>query len=221
MKFGILLLVFGLFSRVAISQTIEEPAYILDSGMPEMPSYPGGEGALYSFIYSNIQYPKNEKLHNIEGTVWVRCVVETDGSLSNFTISKGVEGADGLNKEALRVVQSLGAFNPGKQNGKPQRVNLMIPVKFSLEDHCVAKQENLTKGEMKEIEKDAKYICKLVSEMEEAKRLGNDNKFNELNSKYEVITTILPKKYPAGSLRSNEFEKRAKPCLEQAIKSEQ
>ncbi|MFM1773228.1 MAG: hypothetical protein RLZZ71_2370, partial [Bacteroidota bacterium] len=101
----------------------------------EMPAYPGGEKALYEFLYNNITYPEQEKSQNIEGTVFVNFVVEKDGTPSNFTVTRGVEGGKGLDREALAACKKLGKFNPGKQNGVSQRVFLTIPIKFTLADN--------------------------------------------------------------------------------------
>ena len=101
----------------------------------EMPAYPGGEKALYEFLYNNIAYPEQEKSQNIEGTVFVNFVVEKDGTPTNFTVTRGVEGGKGLDREALGACKKLGKFNPGKQNGVSQRVFLTIPIKFTLADN--------------------------------------------------------------------------------------
>lgn len=101
----------------------------------EMPAYPGGEKALYEFLYNNITYPEQEKSQYIEGTVFVNFVVEKDGTPSNFTVTRGVEGGKGFDREALAACKKLGKFNPGKQNGVPQRVFLTIPIKFTLGDN--------------------------------------------------------------------------------------
>jgi len=102
--------------------------------LQEMPAYPGGERAFYMFLYNNIEYPEQEKSQNIEGTVFVNFVVEKDGTPTNFIVTRGVEGGKGLDKQALAACMKLGKFNPGKQNGVPQRVFLTIPIKFTLTD---------------------------------------------------------------------------------------
>ena len=98
----------------------------------EMPAYPGGEKALYEFLYNNISYPQLEESKNIQGTVFVNFVVEKDGTPSSFTVTRGVPGGAGLDRAALDACRKLGKFNPGKQNGVAQRVFLTIPIKFTL-----------------------------------------------------------------------------------------
>ena len=98
----------------------------------EMPAYPGGDKALYEFLYKNITYPELEKSKGIQGTVFVNFVIERDGTPSNFIITRGIKDGKGLDQEALNACRKLGRFNPGKQNGVAQRVFLTIPIKFTL-----------------------------------------------------------------------------------------
>ena len=101
----------------------------------EMPSYPGGNKALYEFLYNNINYPEFEKSNGIQGTVFVNFVVEKDGTPSSFIITRGIKNGKALDQEALNACSKLGKFIPGKQNGVAQRVFLTIPVKFALADN--------------------------------------------------------------------------------------
>jgi TonB family protein len=98
----------------------------------EMPVYPGGEKALYDFLYSNIAYPELEKSKGIQGTVFVNFVVEKDGTPTSFIITRGVSGGPGLDRAALNACKALPKFRPGSQNGEAQRVFLTIPIKFTL-----------------------------------------------------------------------------------------
>lgn len=95
-----------------------------------MPIYDGGENALNKFLADNIIYPANAKQNNVEGTVVVQFVVETDGSISNITLLKDI--GDGCGDEALRVVRKMPKWIPGKQNGVAVRVQYQLPVRFTL-----------------------------------------------------------------------------------------
>ncbi|MEQ1734493.1 MAG: energy transducer TonB [Bacteroidia bacterium] len=64
--------------------------------------------------------------------VFLTFVVETDGSISNVKLLGGVKGAPDLAQEAMRVVKAMPNWKPGKQNGKPVRVQFNLPVAFSL-----------------------------------------------------------------------------------------
>ena len=98
----------------------------------ESPVYPGGEEALFEYLLSNIQYPVDAKESNIEGTVYVAFVIETDGMVSNVKILRGIGG--GCDEEAVRVVKGMPKWAPGKQRGKPVRVLFTLPIKFVLSD---------------------------------------------------------------------------------------
>jgi periplasmic protein TonB len=102
------------------------------SYVEEMPEFPGGDAALLKFMSSNINYPQMEKEAGIQGTVQLQFIVETDGSVSNPKILRGVSGGEGCDKEALRVAKTIPKWKPGKSNGKPARVYYTVPVKFIL-----------------------------------------------------------------------------------------
>lgn len=109
----------------------EKPAEIF-TVVEEMPTFPGGMGELMKYIQKNIQYPQVEKEADIQGTVYVKFVVEANGSISNVEIAKGVKGGANLDKEAMRVVKSMPSWTIGKQNGRPVRVLMNLPIKFQL-----------------------------------------------------------------------------------------
>jgi len=96
----------------------------------EMPMFPGGESALLAYISEHTQYPEVAKENNIQGRVIVRFCVTSKGGVDKVSILKGVDQE--LDKEAMRVVQSLPAFKPGKQGGKPVPVWYMVPITFTL-----------------------------------------------------------------------------------------
>ncbi|MFN0030844.1 MAG: TonB family protein [Flavobacteriales bacterium] len=98
----------------------------------EMPIYPGGDAAVMEFLQKNVKYPQEAKDAKQEGTVFISCIVEKDGSISEVKTTRGVQGAPSLQAEAERVVKQLKDYTPGKNGGKPVRVRLQIPVKFKL-----------------------------------------------------------------------------------------
>ena len=97
----------------------------------QQPSFPGGQGALLSWLSSNIHYPPVAEENGIQGKVVVSFVVEPDGSISNVAVVRGVDQS--LDKEAVRVVKSMPKWNPGKQNGQAVRVKYNLPVTFKLQ----------------------------------------------------------------------------------------
>ena len=96
-----------------------------------MPEFPGGMGACLKFLMANTEYPEKAKAQKVEGKVSVKFVVEKDGSISNPQIIKG--GNPLLNDEALRVVNSMPKWKPGKQRGKVVRVGYTVPIIFKLQ----------------------------------------------------------------------------------------
>lgn len=97
----------------------------------EMPDFPGGQLALRKFIASAIKYPVIAQENGIQGKVFVNFVVAKDGTVTGAKIARGVDPS--LDKEALRVVNSLPKWKPGKQGGKPVRVSYTVPINFVLQ----------------------------------------------------------------------------------------
>ena len=94
------------------------------------PAFPGGDGAMMKFLNKNIKYPTTAKENGIKGTVFMRFVVEKDGSVGDVEVAKGVNPL--LDAEAKRVVASMPKWAAGKQNGTPVAVQYTLPVKFEL-----------------------------------------------------------------------------------------
>ena len=97
----------------------------------QMPSYPGGMGALMQYLSSNIKYPAIAEENGIQGRVICTFVVERDGSITDVKIAKSVDPS--LDKEAMRVVSKMPRWIPGKQNGSAVRVKCTLPVTFRLQ----------------------------------------------------------------------------------------
>ena len=95
----------------------------------QMPEFPGGMPAMIEFLQTNLNYPKDAKKQKVGGRVLVMFVVETDGSMSNVRVAKKIFPS--LDAEALRVVKAMPKWNPGKEKGKPVRVNFSLPIVFS------------------------------------------------------------------------------------------
>ena len=95
-----------------------------------MPQFPGGQIAMLQYLMKNIKYPEQAMKEGIQGRVTVRFIVEKDGSISDVKPVLSVHPL--LNKEAVRVVESMPKWTPGKQNGKPVRVRFNLPVMFKL-----------------------------------------------------------------------------------------
>ena len=96
----------------------------------QMPSFPGGDRKLMEYLESSIQYPPECKESCIQGRVIVTFVVERDGSISQAKVAKSLDPL--LDAEALRVVNAMPKWIPGRQNGVTVAVKYTIPVTFRL-----------------------------------------------------------------------------------------
>ena len=97
----------------------------------EMPSFPGGNAALMSYLNSNTKYPVVAQENGVQGRVIISFVVERDGSISDVKVARSVDPS--LDREAQRVVKSMPRWTPGKQNGQTVRVKYTVPVVFRLQ----------------------------------------------------------------------------------------
>lgn len=97
----------------------------------EMPSFPGGTAECMKFLSKNIKYPTISQENGVQGRVIVQFVVNTDGSIVDAVVARGVDPY--LDKEALRVVSMMPKWTPGKQRGKAVRVRYTLPVMFRLQ----------------------------------------------------------------------------------------
>jgi protein TonB len=97
----------------------------------QQPQFPDGDKALYTFLSENIHYPQAAARANISGKVYVKFVVEKDGSIGNVEIIKGI--GFGCDEEAARVIKLMPRWTPGKQNGRAVRVYYNMPVVYRLE----------------------------------------------------------------------------------------
>ena len=111
-----------------VTEVAEEPEPFVF--VEEQPVFPGGKTALFKFIAEHTVYPAEALENNIQGKVFVRFVVASDGSVKRVEVTRGLYPS--LDTEALRVVSALPAWIPGKQNGKPVPVWFNLPVTFTI-----------------------------------------------------------------------------------------
>lgn len=107
----------------------------------EMAEFPGGEKELNNFIQKNTRYPQSARENGIEGNVYVSFIIDKTGKVSNSKISKGVDPS--LDTEALRVINSMPNWKPGKQRGKTVNLSYTVPVTFALQN-----SDKITKTEV-------------------------------------------------------------------------
>ena len=97
----------------------------------EMPEFTGGMRECMNFLSKNIKYPTTAQENGIQGRVIVQFVVNTDGSITEPKVVRGVDPE--LDAEALRVISIMPKWKPGKQKGEAVRVKYTIPVMFRLQ----------------------------------------------------------------------------------------
>ena len=114
---------------VRLNKTDPNKAYDV---VEEMPQFPGGVAAMMPYIARSLRYPKEAEQNGIQGRVIATFIVEKDGSISDAHVVKPIDPA--LDAEALRVVNAMPKWEPGKQGGQPMRVKYTIPVTFRLDN---------------------------------------------------------------------------------------
>lgn len=112
----------------------------------EMPEFPdGGITGLMDYLSKNIKYPVNAQKNGTQGRVTVQFVVNKDGSISKAGVLRGVDPE--LDSEAVRVINSMPHWKPGRQRGEAVRVKYTVPIQFRLpktEYTSIPKMEELT-----------------------------------------------------------------------------
>jgi BlaR1 peptidase M56/Gram-negative bacterial TonB protein C-terminal len=128
------------------------------TNVDEKPEFVGGQNDMFMWLGRNMRYPALARERQVQGTVYVGFVVETDGSLSNIGVKKTakapsvdtiimvdpntyktqtkiVTNNDGkiLDDEALSIVKAMPKWKAGSNKGKPARVAYTLPIKFKLE----------------------------------------------------------------------------------------
>lgn len=122
----------------ASAPTIQEKAVEVETApetpfvtVEQQPEYPGGIEALRNFLGKNLNYPRAAASAGVSGRVYVSFVVNTDGSLTDIHVLKGI--GFGCDEEAIRVMQKMPYWKPGKQSGRAVRVKFNLPIAFTLE----------------------------------------------------------------------------------------
>ncbi len=113
----------------AMEEAPQEETFVIVEKMPE---FPGGQTALMQYLSSNIKYPEECRKMGVEGKVFVKFIVDATGNIINVQVLRGVVDGKLLEKEAIRVVQSMPKWKPGTQGGKAVSVYFTLPISFKL-----------------------------------------------------------------------------------------
>ena len=96
----------------------------------QMPEFPGGAAEMMKFLSMNVKYPASAEKDSIQGRVIATFIVEKDGTVSSPKVVKHV--SDDLDAEAVRVIELMPKWKPGRQSGREVRVKYTIPITFRL-----------------------------------------------------------------------------------------
>lgn len=122
------LIIFTTVFSSAFSQELEQK--IPPQEVDQYPEFPGGQEAMMKYLEQSIQYPQSAKDNGVEGTVQLTFNVNADGSISDVFIVRGVNEA--LNNEAIRVIEAMPHWKPGKSGGQAVQTQMRLPIQFKL-----------------------------------------------------------------------------------------
>jgi len=104
--------------------------FVFHGWVEVMPAFPGGESEMMKFLGNNLKYPERAKDAEAQGTVLISFVVDKEGQISNPVIKRGI--GFGCEEEAIRVIQKMPTWSPGKMNGQTVNVEYVLPIRFTL-----------------------------------------------------------------------------------------
>jgi periplasmic protein TonB len=118
--------------EVAIKEVVieEEKADAIFDVVETQPNPPGGMSGWNKYLSENLKYPTQARRMGVEGTVIVVFVINTDGSIQDVEVLRGIGG--GCDEEAVKIVKSAPKWEPGKQRGRAVRTRMRLPIRFKL-----------------------------------------------------------------------------------------
>lgn len=123
-----LIILFTLFSVLnSFAQITDNNIY---TKVDEMPQFFGGSEKLYDYIFVNLNYPESARKEKIIGEVFTQFVIDIEGKVKDVKVIKGIH--PDLDKEAIRIIQKMPKWIPGKKDGKNVNTMVSLPIKFSL-----------------------------------------------------------------------------------------
>ena len=108
-----------------IAQPNEERPFTI---VEQMPSFPGGEEKMMTFVRKNLNTPESAMKDNVHGRVYVSFVVNKTGDVENVKVIKGIRSD--VNNAAIDVVTKMPKWKAGQQNGRPVNVVFNLPIDF-------------------------------------------------------------------------------------------
>lgn len=117
--------------KVIVDQPAEDNTIYPIGVIEQVPSFPGGEAAMYEWLSKNINYPVIAQENNIQGKVVLQFVVGKNGEITDIIIARRIDVS--LDKEAVRVIRSMPNWIPGRQGGVAVKVRYTLPIQFKLQ----------------------------------------------------------------------------------------
>ena len=139
-----------------VEKSTEEKREEVFRAVDQMPRFPGGEEALKKYIRSHINYPPMAAENNIQGSVVLLMVIDKTGKVNDVTVARPLD--KDLDREAIRVCESLPNFIPGRQDGIAVSVWYAIPVIFELPQNTETYQNKFENRIDKNIEEKEKVF---------------------------------------------------------------
>jgi TonB family protein len=127
--------------KKANKPAVEEKIY---TKVQEMPEFPGGHKGIIEYFENKLKYPALAKEKKITGNVLVRFIIDTTGMVRKSWVVKGL--GFGCDEEAMRIINSMPRWTPGKDSGKAVSIYLNLPVRFSLKSDVVSDQASFNQG---------------------------------------------------------------------------
>ncbi len=121
-----------LTDKISITPVVqeEEETNEIFLAVESPPEFPGGYEAMVEYFQANLKYPYKARRMGIEGKVFIKAVIEKDGSLTHVAVMKGIDTE--CDREAQRLITNMPKWIPGKQRGRPVRVSITFPITFKL-----------------------------------------------------------------------------------------
>ena len=119
------------FQEVEVEEEVVEETEEVFLIVEQMPEFSGGDEALRKYLATSVKYPVIAQENGIQGRVFVAFVVDKNGNVTNVRVARPFD--PNLDKEAVRVVQSMPKWTPGKQRGKAVKVSYTVPINFVLQ----------------------------------------------------------------------------------------
>lgn len=130
----------GGISRESVRMRLQDPNFnkkinVVDVSEKEIiltaePTFPGGQEALFNYVEKNLEYSEEARKQEINGTMIIQFVVETDGSLSHLLLLNGLDPL--LDDSAMEMIANMPKWKPALRDGKVAKVVYQLPIKFQL-----------------------------------------------------------------------------------------